>query len=177
MSYALLLKVISFAAEKHRHQRRKDKEASPYINHPIAVANVLANEGKVDDETLLLAAILHDTIEDTETTFEELVDLCGTDVASVVSEVTDDKNLPKATRKLLQIEHAQHASAHAKQLKIADKICNIRDILISPPHDWSKNRRLEYLEWTSKVVSGCRGINLCLDKAYDNALSGEKKLD
>lgn len=170
MSYASLLKAISFAAEKHRNQRRKDKDASPYINHPIAAASILASEGNVNDETLLIAAILHDTVEDTETTFGELEEVFGIEIAGVVKEVTDDKALPKATRKELQIEHAPHASSRAKQLKIADKICNIRDILKSPPEDWSIDRRREYLEWTYKVVDGCRGVNLLLDKVYDDAI-------
>jgi guanosine-3',5'-bis(diphosphate) 3'-pyrophosphohydrolase len=171
MSYASLLKAISFAAKKHSTQRRKDSEASPYINHPIAAATVLASEGNVDDETLLVAAILHDTVEDTKTTFEELETEFGVDVANVVMEVTDDKSLPKPRRKELQIEHAPHASSRAKQLKIADKICNIRDILNSPPMDWSVDRKREYLEWTQKVVNGCRGVNFCLDKVYDDALA------
>lgn len=133
MNPTKLLQAISFAADKHRNQRRKDQDASPYINHPIAVATVLASEGNVDDELVLLGAILHDTVEDTETTFEELEVLFGAEAMNVVREVTDDKSLPKATRKELQIEHAAHASDQAKQVKIADKICNIRDIIKSPP--------------------------------------------
>lgn len=176
MNYAPLLKAISFAAEKHSTQRRKDSDASPYINHPIAVATVLASEGNVDDETLLIAALLHDTVEDTETTFENLENFFGVEVANIVREVTDDKSLPKATRKELQIEHAQHASSRAKQLKIADKICNIRDILSSPPNDWAVDRKREYLEWTQKVVTGCRNVNPCLDKVYDDALEEGKNI-
>jgi guanosine-3',5'-bis(diphosphate) 3'-pyrophosphohydrolase len=171
MNYAPLLKAISFAANKHSSQRRKDSDASPYINHPIAVATVLASEGNVSEEILLIAAVLHDTVEDTETTFENLEEAFGIEVANVVREVTDDKSLPKATRKELQIEHARHASSRAKQIKIADKICNIRDILNSPPADWSVERRREYLEWTQKVVNGCRGVNPILDEAYDKALA------
>jgi len=170
MNYIPLLKAISFAAEKHSAQRRKDSDASPYINHPIAVVTVLADEGNVGDEALLIAAVLHDTVEDTETTFEILEELFGIDITNIVREVTDDKSLPKATRKELQVEHAQYASPRAKQLKIADKICNIRDILNSPPADWSLERRREYLEWTQKVVTGCRGINHLLDEAYDKIL-------
>ena len=177
MNYVSLLKAISFASKKHSTQRRKDFDASPYINHPIAVATVLASEGNVNDETLLIAAILHDTVEDTETIFEELEREFGVEVANVVREVTDDKSLPKATRKELQIEHALHASPRAKQIKIADKICNIRDILSSPPADWSVERRREYLEWTQKVVNGCRDVNICLDKVYDSALAAGDKIE
>jgi len=176
MSYAPLLKAISFAADRHRNQKRKDQEASPYINHPIAVAAVLADEGNVDDESILMAAILHDTVEDTETTFEELENLFGVEVAGIVRELTDDKSLFKEVRKELQIEHAAHASPRAKQVKIADKICNIRDILKSPPHDWSAERKREYLEWATKVVNGCRGVNPGLDKVFDEALAEGKNI-
>lgn len=133
MNPAQLLKAIAFAADKHRDQRRKDAEASPYINHPIAVATVLATEGQVSDETTLIAAALHDTVEDTETTFTELDELFGPQVTALVREVTDDKSLKKTERKSLQVEHAAQSSNRAKQLKIADKICNIRDIMIRPP--------------------------------------------
>lgn len=171
MNYAPLLEAISFAADKHRNQRRKDHEASPYINHPIAVANVLASEGGVDDEILLIAAILHDTVEDTKTTFEELEEKFGVEVTAVVREVTDDKKILKPERKRLQVEHAPHASARAKQIKIADKISNIRDIANKPPKDWKEDRKQKYLKWAGKVVNGCRGINAALDKVFDDAIT------
>ena len=167
---ARLLSAITFAAEKHCHQRRKDTAASPYINHPIAVAHVLAVEGGVTDEAILLAACLHDTVEDTQTTFEELEEAFGTEVSNLVRDVTDDKSLEKAVRKQLQIEHAAKSSDKVKQIKIADKICNIRDIAVRPPHDWSLERRTEYLDWAQKVVSGCRGVNVKLDRAFDLAI-------
>ena len=151
MDPAELLKAIAFAADKHRHQRRKDAEASPYINHPIAVANVLAGEGGISDEVTLLAAVLHDTVEDTQTTLAELEQNFGPEVTALVREVTDDKSLPKAQRKQLQVEHAPGSSNRAKQLKIADKICNVRDIAVSPPANWPLQRRREYLEWAEKV--------------------------
>jgi guanosine-3',5'-bis(diphosphate) 3'-pyrophosphohydrolase len=156
---------------KHRDQRRKDAEAPPYINHSLAVANVLSSEAGVNDETILIAALLHDTVEDTETTFEELEEHFGADVARLVEEVTDDQRLPKAVRKQLQIKRAPLASQAARQLKIADKICNVRDIASSPPATWSEERKIEYLEWATHVVRGCRGINATLDKIYDDALA------
>jgi guanosine-3',5'-bis(diphosphate) 3'-pyrophosphohydrolase len=168
---AELLKAIAFAADKHRHQRRKDAEASPYINHPIAVANALAGEGGVSDEVTLLAAVLHDTVEDTQTTFAELEQNFGLEVTALVREVTDDKSLPKAQRKQLQVEHAPSSSNRAKQLKIADKVCNVRDIAVSPPAHWPPQRRREYLEWAEKVVAGCRGVNDRLDLAFDHAIA------
>jgi guanosine-3',5'-bis(diphosphate) 3'-pyrophosphohydrolase len=131
----LVLKAMAFAALKHRDQRRKDANASPYINHPIALADLLWNEGGVRDAAVIAAALLHDTIEDTNTTAAELQKAFGSKVAGIVGEVTDDKSLPKERRKELQVEHAAHISKSAKLVKLADKICNLRDILASPPAD------------------------------------------
>ena len=172
---ALLLHALSFAAYKHRDQRRKDREASPYINHPIAVASTLANIGHVDDLVTLVSAILHDTIEDTETTGAELEREFGPEVRKVVEEVTDDKGLPKAERKRLQIEHARTISARAKLVKLGDKISNIRDVSEAPPADWSIERRREYLDWTEQVVAGCRGTNQTLEQYYDQYLQSAKE--
>jgi guanosine-3',5'-bis(diphosphate) 3'-pyrophosphohydrolase len=176
LNAAHLLKAIAFAADRHRRQRRKDAEASPYINHPIAVATVLAVEGEVSDEVTLLAAALHDTVEDTQTTFEELEEHFGPEVAGLVRELTDDKSASKKERKRLQIEHAPQASSRAKQLKIADKICNIRDITVSPPADWSLERRSEYLTWSEQVVAGCRHVNAKLDQAFDKAITQAREV-
>lgn len=168
-SPARLLHALAFAAERHRDQRRKGSTRSPYINHPIAVAEVLAGAGQVTDEALLLAAVLHDTVEDTETSFEELEQLFGPDVTGLVREVTDDKKLPKAMRKQLQIEHAHGTSERGKLLKIADKTCNLRDIGSTPPPDWSHERKADYVEWSDAVMSGLRGVNAGLERAYDEA--------
>ena len=164
-------KAVAFAADKHRNQRRKDAEASPYINHPIALANVLANEGGVEDVTVLCAAVLHDTIEDTETTSEELQAIFGPKVASVVMEVTDDKSLEKSLRKQRQVEHAPHISKEAKLVKLADKISNLRDIIASPPADWSAERKQAYFEWAAKVVAGVRGVHPGLESVFDGLLA------
>jgi guanosine-3',5'-bis(diphosphate) 3'-pyrophosphohydrolase len=165
-----LLRALVFAAEKHRNQRRKDRDASPYINHPIAVAAVLALEAGVTDEATLLAALLHDTIEDTETTAEELEQAFGAEVAGLVRELSDDKSLPKQTRKQLQVERAATASPKAKRLKIADKICNIRDVMGNLPANWSLDRRREYLTWAERVVEGCRGTDATLEALFDQVL-------
>jgi len=140
----MILKAASFAAVKHRDQRRKDAAASPYINHPLELARVLADVGGVTDAATLCAALLHDTIEDTDTTRDELARQFGEEVAALVAEVTDDKSLPKAERKRLQVEHAATISDKAKRVKLADKICNLRDVATSPPSDWSLERRREY---------------------------------
>lgn len=164
-----LLSAVGFAAIKHRDQRRKDALASPYINHPIALANVLANEAGVDDERVLIAAILHDTVEDTETTEQELIREFGQEIAAIVMEVTDDKALAKAERKRLQVEHAATISRRAKLVKLADKICNLRDIASSPPTDWSEVRKQEYFDWAKSVVNGLRGVNPSLESIFDEA--------
>jgi guanosine-3',5'-bis(diphosphate) 3'-pyrophosphohydrolase len=164
-----LLRALVFAADKHRHQKRKGAEASPYINHPIAVAAVLAEAGVVD-ESLLVAAVLHDTIEDTNTSYAELETAFGSRVAGLVREVTDNKSLDKAIRKQLQIQNAHALSDAAKQLKIADKISNIRDIRNFPPADWPLERRRQYLTWAEQVVAGCRGVNPELDRVFDSLI-------
>lgn len=172
----LILKATQFAAEKHSNQRRKDADASPYINHPIALANVLANEGSVADATILCAAVLHDTIEDTKTTAEELKQLFGDKVTAIVLEVTDDKSLAKEARKEEQIRHAPHISTEAKLVKLADKICNLRDILASPPADWSADRKRAYFEWAARVVAGLRGVHPGLEAVFDGLLARQAEL-
>ena len=166
---ALLLKAVSFAAHKHRDQRRKDEGASPYINHPIAVAEVLWSTGHVRDIATIVAGILHDTIEDTETTAAELESEFGREICSVVEEVSDDKSLAKEEQRRLQVEHAATISTRARELKLADKICNVTDLAISPPADWSTERRQEYIEWSRQVVARLRGTNERLERKFDEA--------
>ena len=161
-----VFRALKFAALKHRGQQRKDREASPYINHPIAVAEVLWEVGRVREPTTLVAGILHDTLEDTRTTVEELRELFGDQAAAVVSELTDDKSLEKGERKRLQIEHAAHISPAARQVKLADKICNVTDILESPPESWSPERKLGYVEWAEKVVERLRGTNEFMEERF-----------
>jgi guanosine-3',5'-bis(diphosphate) 3'-pyrophosphohydrolase len=169
-----LIAAVAFAAHKHRNQRRKDAEASPYINHPISLANVLANEGGIEDERTLVAAILHDTIEDTETTEQELTKEFGADVAGIVIEITDDKSLPKAERKRLQVVHASTISRRAKLVKLADKICNLRDVAGNPPADWPLKRRQEYFDWAKAVVDQLRGVHPGLEALFDNVYRAGK---
>ena len=164
----LIFKALEFASHKHRDQRRKDANASPYINHPIALATLLTREG-VTEDVVLAAAILHDTLEDTQTTPAELREHFGEKIATIVGEVTDDKNLLKAERKRLQIEHAAHISREAKLVKLADKICNVRDVANHPPAKWDLARRREYFEWAKAVVDQLRGIHPALEKKFDEA--------
>uniref|UniRef100_A0A8C8VN64 Guanosine-3',5'-bis(diphosphate) 3'-pyrophosphohydrolase MESH1 n=1 Tax=Pelusios castaneus TaxID=367368 RepID=A0A8C8VN64_9SAUR len=130
---ARLLEAADFAARKHRQQRRKDPEGTPYINHPIGVARILSREAGVTDIAVLQAALLHDTVEDTGTTFSEIEEHFGEEVRQIVEEVTDDKLLPKMERKRLQIERAPQSSRGAKLVKLADKLYNLRDLNRSTP--------------------------------------------
>lgn len=171
---ALLLKALAFAAHKHRDQRRKDADASPYINHPIALADVLVNEGGVSDVEVLCAALLHDTVEDTATTPQELEEIFGPRIARIVAEVTDDQGLSKSERKRLQVEHATRLSPEAKLVKLADKICNLRDVAERPPASWDLARRREYFDWAKRVVDGLRGTHPRLEAAFDAAYSMRK---
>ncbi len=162
-------RALDFAARKHVHQRRKGELEEPYINHLAEVTQMLASATEGHDTVLVLAGLLHDTIEDTETTFDELEAEFGGAVADLVAEVSDDKSLTKAERKRLQIEKAPAKSDRAKMLKIADKTSNLHSIIQSPPKDWSLERKREYFEWASDVVAGCRGVNDYLEKEFYKA--------
>jgi guanosine-3',5'-bis(diphosphate) 3'-pyrophosphohydrolase len=165
----LMARVVNFAALKHRGQRRKGAEAEPYFNHLAEVALLVAEATQGRDPIVVFGALLHDTIEDTETTADELETEFGADVAHLVAEVTDDKRLPKAERKRLQVETAPHKSDRAKLIKIADKTSNLRGIANSPPIDWDLARQREYFAWAARVVEGCRGVNPGLETIFDNA--------
>lgn len=171
-----LLKALAFAADKHRFQRRKDTEETPYINHPIRVALALAEIGGETNIELLTAAILHDTIEDTQTTPEEIQLQFGSSVLSIVLEVTDDKNLTKEERKNLQVINAPRKSLLAKKLKLADKICNVYDILHHPPDNWSYERKLNYLMWAENVLNGLKGSSELLENELAMIIYEGKRL-
>ncbi len=169
----LVLRATHFSADKHRDQRRKGVRALPYINHPIEVAERLACIGGVDNADVLAAAILHDTIEDTETTAEEIAELFGEYIRKLVLEVTDDKSLKKSERKRRQVEAAPHKSNGAKQIKLSDKISNVADMIKNPP-DWPLTRKLEYLDWAEAVARGVTGVNAALDAEFDRTLKAAR---
>ena len=169
LTLARVLDALAFAADKHRDQRRKDAHAAPYINHPIALAQVLCREGRVCDVEVICGALLHDTLEDTDTTAEELQARFGAGVRAIVEQVSDDKTLPKQERKRLQIEHAAGISSRAKLVKLADKICNLRDVADTPPCDWGLGRRQDYFDWAKEVVDRLRGVHPELEAAFDAA--------
>ena len=164
---AIVLKALDFAARKHRDQRRKDADATPYINHPIQVASLLVEHAGITDPLVLAAAILHDTLEDTGATEAELEREFGGDITAVVVEVTDDKRLPRAIRKQHQIDHAPGKSPAAKLVKLADKICNLRDMNDAPPANWSLARRQEYFDWARAVIDRMRGTHAGLEVLFD----------
>lgn len=164
-----VIEALAFAADKHRHQRRKDREATPYINHPIDLVHILVNEAGVVDPMVLVAAILHDTVEDTDATPDELTAKFGAEVSALVAELTDDKRLPKQERKRLQEVHAPGASFRAQQVKLADKISNLRDLATRPPAEWDLERKRAYFDWCKRVVDGVRGRHAELEALFDAA--------
>ena len=174
-SISLVIRALDFAARRHTRQRRKGGAKAPYINHPIRVAYYLDTLAGIEDPHLLAAALLHDTVEDTEATIEELRVEFGGEVAEIVAEVTDDKSLEKHTRKELQVEHAPEASWAAAQLKIADKLCNVEDIATAPPPDWGRDRLTEYLAWSERVVAQLPEPHPALIEAYRRALAAARE--
>ena len=176
INHQLILNAADFAAYKHRNQRRKDEEKTPYINHPIAVAKIISEIGNIEDPEILAAALLHDTIEDTKTTPEELIENFGERVCHLVQEVTDDKTLPKLERKQRQIDHAKEISKDAALIKLGDKISNVTDITNTPPTDWDSNRRLDYFEWAEKVINNCPRVNESLENHFAEVVRKGKNL-
>jgi len=157
-----LLKAVNFAAIKHINQRRKDSAKTPYINHSIDVANFLAENG-IEDLDILNGALLHDTIEDTDTTLDEIIRLFGSNVARIVDECSDDKSLSKVERKKTQIIHAKTISPHAKLVKLADKFSNINSLLESKPVNWSPEEASGYVYWGMAVCRNLYGVNQSID--------------
>ena len=162
-------RALDYAAQKHVGQRRKGEAKEPYINHLAEVAHLLAEATGGGDTNLVIAGLLHDCIEDQGVKYEELVELFGADVAGLVRDVTDDKNLLKAERKRLQVEHSPHKSTRARMLKIADKTSNLRALVVSPPAGWDEQRKRDYFAWAQAVVAGCRGVNAFLEAKFDEA--------
>jgi (p)ppGpp synthase/HD superfamily hydrolase len=172
---ALVTRAADFAARAHTAQHRKGLAKEPYVNHLTEVTALLTEAIGGDDPELIAAAYLHDTLEDTATVYEDLVAQFGVEVAKLVAEVTDDKSLPKAERKRLQVETMTRKSLRAQLLKIADKTSNLRSLVSSPPAGWSKARLMEYIEWAEAVVCQARGRNAVLDAAFAAALETARR--
>jgi (p)ppGpp synthase/HD superfamily hydrolase len=162
-----ILMAATFAAERHAGQRRKGAASEPYVNHLLEVAHLVASALTEPDTNLVIAALLHDTIEDVGVTNAEIAGMFGSDVAELVAEVTDDKSLPKAERKRLQIANAPKKSVRAQVIKLADKLSNLRAILDSPPAGWSDERKREYVEWAKRVVDALPNPNPVLKAAFE----------
>ncbi|XP_034112868.1 guanosine-3',5'-bis(diphosphate) 3'-pyrophosphohydrolase MESH1 [Drosophila albomicans] len=177
MTSARFMKCLQYAAQQHRNQRRKDPQETPYINHPINVSTILATEAGIDDEAVLMAALLHDVVEDTDATFADLEQLFGDDITGLVREVTDDKSLEKMERKRLQIVNAPKASRRAKLIKLADKLDNLRDLQVNTPTGWTEERREAYFVWAQRVVDGLRGTNAALEEQLDQIFRQRQLLD
>lgn len=160
----LVWNALEFAAYKHRLQRRKGYQRLPYINHPITVTGLLKQFDETDPE-LMAAAMLHDVLEDTNSTEEEIIQHFGERVNGIVLEVTDDMSLMSEQRKELQIKHAPNLSTEAKKIKIADKTANILDIHFHPL-SWSTNRKRRYISWAGEVVEKCSGVNSGLEENF-----------
>jgi len=173
-SPAGLLAAVEFAARKHRDQRRKDVEGTPYIAHPVRVASLVAGVAGIEDLAALQAALLHDTVEDTGTNPEEIERLFGPEVRALVQEVTDDKSLPKEERKRRQIEHAAELSPKARLVKLADKIANVAELTTTAPVGWPVERKLAYVDWAEAVVARIRGSNAALEELF-NKVALEKR--
>ena len=171
--YSLVVQALSFAAHKHSDQRRKGSDRAPYVNHLIDVLDLLWRVGGVRDGELLAAAVLHDTLEDTATTPQEIEAQFGPRVLGLVLEVTDDKTLAYDVRKQRQIEHAALLSAGARQIKLADKISNVRDLATHPPIFWPQARRRAYRAWAAEVVDRLRGTNPPLEAEFDRIMKSD----
>ena len=171
----LITRALRFAAELHSTQRRKGEANEPYVNHLAEVAELVAKATKGKDTNLVVAALLHDTVEDTETVPEELITEFNRDIAQLVREVTDDKSLSKQDRKTLQVANASKKSPRAKLLKLADKTSNLRSIAHSPPENWDTARKQEYINWATEVVAGLKGVNPWLEECFDEALKRARK--
>jgi len=172
-----IFKALNFAAQKHgcegrdeKRQTRKDAEKTPYIIHPIGVANNVLEVGRVYDADVIIAALLHDTVEDTHTAFQEISDQFGERVKGFVREVTDDKLQSKERRKELQIEHACHKSVEAAIVKYADKLYNLTDLFKNPPTNWTKDHIIEYFKWAQQVVNKLPLANKELRYAVDTII-------
>lgn len=167
--WVTVLRAADAAARWHVHQRRKGSAQEPYINHLLEVASLVAEAKHGEDPDLVIAALLHDAIEDQEVPSDLIAREFGKRVADVVKQVTDDKSLAKEERKKRQIASASKKSNEAKIIKLADKTSNMRAITFSPAPSWSVKRRLEYIGWAREVVAGLRGASPWLEQQFDHA--------
>ncbi|KAM3718084.1 Guanosine-3',5'-bis(diphosphate) 3'-pyrophosphohydrolase MESH1 [Dirofilaria immitis] len=168
---SLIIKAVDLAARRHRQQRRKDAIQTPYVNHPIGVAYILTNEGQITDTATIIAAILHDIVEDTKTTDKEIRETFGDEVADIVKECTVVKSVKREIRMKSQLQKASELSHKAKLVQLADKLYNIRDIERCIPFGWTKQNVTEYVLFAKNLLSSIRGIHGPLENALDDAIN------
>ena len=171
----LVLKATQFAALKHCDQRRKDGK-TPYIIHPISVAMILSEIGSIEDPEILSAALLHDTLEDTDTSAHELDKNFGSRVRIIVEELTDNDMLTFSQSKQMQIENAPYLSKNATLVRIADKISNVSDVIENPPAEWNQKRCNKYVDWAEAVMNNCQKVNQDLENHFFELLTEYRKL-
>ena len=171
----LVLKATQFAALKHCDQRRKDGK-TPYIIHPISVAMILAESGGIEEPVILSAALLHDTLEDTDTSAHELDKNFGSRVRIIVEELTDNDMLTFSQRKQMQIDNAPYLSKDATLVRIADKISNVSDVIENPPPEWNQKRCNKYVDWAEAVMNNCQKVNQDLENHFFELLTEYRKL-
>ena len=171
----LVLKATQFAALKHCDQRRKDGK-TPYIIHPISVAMILGEIGSIEDLEILSAALLHDTLEDTDTSAHELDKIFGSRVRIIVEELTDNDMLTFSQRKQMQIDNAPYLSKDATLVRIADKISNVSDVIENPPPEWNQKRCNKYVDWAEAVMNNCQKVNQDLENHFFELLTEYRKL-
>ena len=170
-----VLRAADAAARWHAHQRRKGAAKEPYVNHLLEVASLVAEATQGNDPDLVVAALLHDAIEDQQVPSELIAREFGSKVARIVEELTDDKSLDKADRKRLQVETAGKKSREAKLIKLADKTSNLRAIAFSPAPEWSVKRRLDYIAWAKNVVAGLKGTSPWLEEQFERAVEAAER--
>ena len=168
-AHAFMAKALYFATLAHEQQRRKTGDV-PYIKHPIGVANYAIN-AKVQNPNVIVACYLHDVVEDTFVTIEDIEEHFGPKIAKFVAEVTDDKNLSKVERKKGQIEHSKHISKEAKIVKLCDKLYNLKDLVRNPI--WEPERVQGYFVWSYIIVNNMRETNKCLEDQLDEVFNSE----
>ena len=162
-----LTKALVFAAEAHRNQRRKGAAQEPYLNHLIEVLDLVVKATDGADMDILIAALLHDVVEDTSTSYEDVAANFGERVAEIVRENSDDMSLPKADRRLARIAAMPLKSREARLVKIADVISNLRAIAVSPPAGWPAERKLGYLQSCRRLVDAGRGTDAAIERIFD----------
>ncbi|EFO18322.1 hypothetical protein LOAG_10172 [Loa loa] len=168
---SLIIEAVDLAARRHRQQRRKDAAQTPYVNHPIGVAYILTSEGQITDTTTIIAAILHDIVEHTKTTDEEIRKMFGDEIADIVKECTMVRSMKREARMKSELEKASKLSHKAKLVQLADKLNNIRDIERGTPLGWTKQHVTEYIIFAKDLLSKIRGIHGPLESALDDIIN------